>query len=344
MSVLPEPDTAEVFLPELPESPYPGLRPFDKSEWPIFFGRERMTDEVIKQLLERKLVIVHRASGDGKSSLVRAGVQARLEQQYARSGLDWRTCWMRPQNRPLANLADALVGLAPDRLSWIDVRRALNRGQKAPESLSRVLALGEEVRVCILFDQFEEMFRFEREVSRDEASLFTDYLVGFLESPPAGMHVLVTMRSEFMGECARFDGLAETINRTQYLLPRMSTDDLLRAVCEPAALNRGRVTERLAERLIADARGGQDELPLIQHGLALLWQSKPPADSERGPILDLPDYEEKGPLDHLLSEHADSVFKEAAGDSAGEKITEELFRALTDTTADGKSHPAAAAL
>jgi len=84
MSALPEPDTAELF--ELPRSPYPGLRPFDKSEWPIFFGRERMTDEVIGQLLERKLVVVHGASGDGKSSLVRAGVQARLEQQYARSG------------------------------------------------------------------------------------------------------------------------------------------------------------------------------------------------------------------------------------------------------------------
>ena len=44
------------------------------------------------------------------------------------------------------------------------------------------------------------------------------------------MHVVVTMRSEFLGECARFDGLAETINRTQYLVPRMDDDALMRAV------------------------------------------------------------------------------------------------------------------
>jgi tetratricopeptide (TPR) repeat protein len=335
-----EPDSAEFFLPELPQSPYPGLRPFEKSEWPIFFGRERMTDEVIKQLLQRQLVVVHGASGDGKSSLVRAGVQARLEQQYARSGLCWRTCEMRPRGRPLANLADAFAGLFADpaRLPWIDVRRALNHGRKAPESLSHLLALSETDRVCILFDQFEELFRFEREVSHEESSLLTDFLVGFQENPPPAMHVLVTMRSEFLGDCARFDGLAETINRTQYLLPRMTVDDLLRAVCEPAALYRGKVTEPLAERLIADARGGQDELPLVQLGLSLLWQfSAPAAVTDQGLVLDLPAYEDRGPLERLLSEHADSVLNAAAGDSAGQKIIEELFRALTDPTANGKA-------
>ena len=28
----------------LPPRPYPGLRPFEQHEWPIFFGRERMAD------------------------------------------------------------------------------------------------------------------------------------------------------------------------------------------------------------------------------------------------------------------------------------------------------------
>ena len=59
---------------DLPAEPYPGLRPFNPDEWAIFFGREPMIDEVIRLLAGQHLVVVHGASGCGKSSLVRAGV------------------------------------------------------------------------------------------------------------------------------------------------------------------------------------------------------------------------------------------------------------------------------
>jgi len=333
-------DLPDILLPELPDSPYPGLRPFEKREWPIFFGRERMTDEVVERLLRRRLVIVHGASGSGKSSLVRAGVQARLEQQHSRSELRWRTCAMRPGRSPLGNLAEALAGVG-DGLRGpptIEIRRALNRGRRAPEAIRALLRISEADRVCILLDQFEELFRFADEVSRDEASLLTDFLAAFQEAPPVGMYLLVTMRSEFLGECAGFDGLAETVNHTQYLLPRMETQDLLRAVREPAELYDGRVSERLAERLIADARAGQDELPLIQHGLLRLWVfSADPGGGKPRRALDLPEYETRGPLSRLLSDHADGVVDEAAEDAAGQTQIEELFRALTDTNAAGQA-------
>lgn len=332
-------ELAEILLPQLPPAPYPGLRPFKTDEWPIFFGRERMTDEAIALLLDHRLVVVHGASGGGKSSLVQAGVQARLQQQHARSGLRWRTCAMRPGSKCLESLTESLSEVVGD-VPRIEIRRVLNGGQDAPAALAKLLHLGEADRLCILLDQFEELFRFSREVSRDEASLLADFLVGFERAPPGGVYILVTMRSEFLGECARFDGLPETINRTQYLLPRMNTDDLLRAVREPAALYDGAVTDRLAERLVADSRGGQDELPLIQHGLSRLWHFASPATSDPdgpAPILDLPAYEKHGPLGRLLSEHADQIADGVAGDADGQRIVEELFRALTDINADGNA-------
>ena len=91
MNILEPSPLSDVFLPTLPSAPYPGLRPFESTEWPIFFGRERMTDEVIERLLRDRLVVIHGASGDGKSSLVRAGVQVRLVQKHARSGVQWRS-------------------------------------------------------------------------------------------------------------------------------------------------------------------------------------------------------------------------------------------------------------
>jgi hypothetical protein len=140
-------------------------------------------------------------------------------------------------------------------------------------------------RLCLLVDQFEELFRFEKESSREEAELFVELLVR--NNPPAAekdtqtaarnevpnVHVVITIRSEFLGECARFYGLAEAINETQYLVPRMDREGLLAAIRRPAMLYGGEVTLGLAERLIAEVAGREDELPLIQHGLMYIWSA-----------------------------------------------------------------------
>src|SRR5262249_28108262 len=160
-----ETDLLDVFVPTLPSVPYPGLRPFEKAEWPLFFGRERMTDDVIERLLRFRLVAIHGASGDGKSSLVRAGVHAQIGQKHARSGLSWLTCSARPGNEPLNNLAEALAEISP-QVEAIELRRALNQGRSAPKALARALPLQSTDRVCLLIDQFEELFRFATETNR----------------------------------------------------------------------------------------------------------------------------------------------------------------------------------
>src|SRR5262245_30346446 len=211
-------DVEGIFLPTLPRHPYVGLRPFEQTEWPIFFGRERMTEEVIQRVLSGHIVFLHGASGDGKSSLVRAGVLACLEQTHVRSGICWHTSTMRPGNNPLGNLAEAiaLVNVRDKSISQLDCLRVLNQGRNAAKELARLLSLDEGSRLCLLIDQFEEIFRFAAEENRDEASLLVDFLVGFSNDPPVGLYVIATMRSEFIAECALFDGLADVINTSQY--------------------------------------------------------------------------------------------------------------------------------
>jgi ABC-type sulfate/molybdate transport systems ATPase subunit len=62
-----------------PTRPYPGLRPFERDEDAIFFGREEQTDQLLKKLGETRFVAVLGSSGSGKSSLVFAGVLPALE-------------------------------------------------------------------------------------------------------------------------------------------------------------------------------------------------------------------------------------------------------------------------
>jgi hypothetical protein len=109
-----------------------------------------------------------------------------LEQGRARSGVRWRTCHMRPREAPVRNLVTALAeldgaGADPDRVH--EIHRRLNHGREAPAALAELLRGGRDDNICILVDQFEELFSFARQPGRDEAQLFVDFLVGLQQNP-----------------------------------------------------------------------------------------------------------------------------------------------------------------
>jgi TPR repeat protein len=323
--------------------PYPGLRAFEADEWSIFFGRERMIDEVIERLSIASLVFIHGASGSGKSSLVRAGVMPKLARQHLRHGATWLMCTIRPSSGPLWSLAAEFAGLEErgDDIERIGaIATSFNaRGASLSSIVGGLRGLAGK-NVCILVDQFEELFRFEKQAGREEAEVFVDLLTSLTAADEASsnVHVVVTMRSEFLGECARFDGLAETINQTQYLVPRMDDGALMRAVRRPAELYGGFVDEGLARRLIVSVRGRVDELPLLQHGLMMMWdvavKQTAPGESVN---LDSAIVSEAGGLAGLLSGHADKVMDAVAPDEARKRIVENVFRELTDVNAEGSA-------
>ena len=325
----------EVFAIELPARPYPGLRPFDLSEWPIFFGREVMIDAVISRLVSHQFIVVHGDSGSGKSSLIRAGVLPRLLQDQARGGARWRTCIAQPGIAPLRNLAIALArldGREDDSEYLLLLRRALQQCQRAPAALAGLMLQGGHDHLCILVDQFEEIFEAARRPDAEtEARLLADALVAMAAQPTPGLYVALTMRSEFLGACARFPGLAEAVNAHQYLLPPMGAADPLRAIREPAQLYGGDITPDLAERLAQDALG-PDGLPLVQHALMLMREQAGAAEGWR---LTAASYPADG-LASLLSGHADQVAAEVLRKlPEWPRLVEDIFRALSTVTAEG---------
>ena len=61
------------------KAPYPGLRPFERDESHLFFGRDDCVDAMIERLARTRFLAVLGSSGTGKSSLVKTGLLAGLE-------------------------------------------------------------------------------------------------------------------------------------------------------------------------------------------------------------------------------------------------------------------------
>jgi WD40 repeat protein/class 3 adenylate cyclase len=83
--------------------PYKGLVPFGAGDADVFFGREQLVEELVGRLDEAPFLAVVAPSGNGKSSLVRAGVVPVLERRDS----SLRPALFSPGEHPLAELAAA---------------------------------------------------------------------------------------------------------------------------------------------------------------------------------------------------------------------------------------------
>jgi hypothetical protein len=325
------------------EAPFPGLRPFLSYENLIFFGRDGQSNELIHRLRQNHFLAVLGSSGSGKSSLVRAGLQPDLE-----SGLmagvcpNWKIATMRPGDRPIANLAEELAKLVsdPDDVGFqvIPARSMIMTMLQASSFGLKEAALGPILEpnenLLVIVDQFEEIFRFNEEhddpQKLDEAKTFMRLLLEASSDLALPIYVVITMRSDFLGECPRFNGLAEAINMGQYLVPRLTRAQMREAITGPVAVFKEQIAPDLVIRILNDIGDNPDQLPILQHALMRTWDHHCVGDE-----IVLADYEEIGGFAHALNQHAEEIYEELDRKGLG-KLTEQLFKCLTQLEGDGK--------
>lgn len=318
-------------------NPFPGLRSFSPGEADLFFGRQRQIDELVARLKETTLIAVAGASGCGKSSLVLAGLLHELALRRAAGGEnEWRTVVMRPGNHPASNLAGPLSaalggGTANDatRAAALDGRLRLS-GIGLAEAV-RLAHLEPHVRVLVVVDQFEEIFRFRRMTDPEEAAAFVKLLLHAARDPESPVSVVLTLRSDTLGYCADFRDLPEAISHGQYLVPRLTREQRKEAIVGPVELRGFKIAPRLVQRVLNDVSDDFDDLPVMQHALTRTWRGWAAACQGSRPI-DVEDYEAIGTAANALSRHADEAYESLTG--LGE-VVEKVFRALTERVAEG---------
>ena len=115
-------------------------------------------------------------------------------------------------------------------------------------------ALAKDVKLLVVVDQFEELFRYRQLADgpradgpraggsqadglgadghgfSEEATAFVKLLLELQEQQDCPIFVVLTMRSDFLGDCTQFAGLAEAINAGLYLVPRLTPEQRRAAI------------------------------------------------------------------------------------------------------------------
>jgi hypothetical protein len=315
--------------------PYPGLRPFNEEESIFFRGREEHIETIISQLQGKKFLMITGASGDGKSSLVYAGIIPNARAGFFKAKFNnWLITDFRPERSPLKNMSVALAA----KLGYTDVdfvekelafgfSSLVNLYKKSPfyldvnsveytqtpeaeqKKLKRKAA-----NLFILVDQFEEFFTNSENYNNGKASVNAQAAVNLLletskialaEDLP--IYIVCTMRSDYVGQCAAFRGLPEYIGYSQFFVPRLKRKEVHQVIEEPAVLSGNKISNRLIETLINEC-DGPDQLPILQHALNRLWRAHVEDGAEE---MDIIHYAKVGGIDRaMLPEEQKEEFKD----------------------------------
>ena len=334
----------------LQTNPFPGLRPFREEEEYLFFGRESQVDAMVNKLAATHFLAVVGTSGSGKSSLVNCGLRPALHRGFlARAGTAWRMAQFRPGSDPLRAMARALAqdgvlfrGYEAGSVTLAEmIETTLRMSKLGLIDIYEQARLSAEVNLLVVVDQFEELFRYRQlgaatpgHVSglSEDAIAFVNLLLEVREQATCPISVVLTMRSDFLGDCAQFPGLAEAINAGQYLVPRLTRDERRAAISGPMGVGGAEIAPVLLTRLVNDVGDNPDQLSILQHALNRTWAHWQHESGGTGP-LDLTHYDAIGTMARALDEHAEQAYAEL-GTVRQQQICEKLLKALTDKATD----------
>ncbi|MEM7127577.1 MAG: hypothetical protein AAF702_14690 [Chloroflexota bacterium] len=249
-------------------NPYLGLAAFTYSERDRYAGREDEIEQAVQRLTapgsQRVLLFVTGASGSGKSSFAQAGLVPALEKHYHEQNFTLRRAVFRPGDSPLAGLTQALRTLNIP-VDGIFEPAAVYQLAPSPRPLD-----ANQISVLII-DQFEEVFR---PSNANQLETFFQILVDLLPFRESLLHVLVTMRTDYLPDLFAHQALHE-IAKIGIELREMSEDELKQAIQRPIHAMHPDAGKRFQSALLnqvaADAAKDSAFLPLLQVTLEELW-------------------------------------------------------------------------
>lgn len=271
------------------DNPYLGLHAFSPQQKQYFHGRDRAIRALLDRLSQSRFLAVLGASGCGKSSLVKAGVLPRFQQEQILGSHQWYIESFTPGNYPLEIINDKL-----DSLHSVSLNQPF----------------------VLFIDQFEEVFTLCKDDK--ERCAFFRLLAAEVNSSEHQGRFIVALRSDFLDRCAKYTPIADLINSTtsisNYLVEPLDIPELTAAIQEPAKLHGVSFEAGLVESMVEDVISQPGALPLLQYALRELWRVCIEKPESPQPLLNWRGYQKIGRVGGALNNQATRLYNSFASE------------------------------
>ncbi|MEB3231313.1 MAG: pentapeptide repeat-containing protein, partial [Leptolyngbyaceae bacterium] len=123
--------------------------------------------------------------------------------------------------------------------------------------------------LIILVDQFEEIYTLCPDTQHRDA--FVANLLHAAGDRTQHVSVILTLRSDFLGETQQHLALNALISEQGYFVPMMQPEELKGAIAEPARRAGHELDPATIQLLVEQTQGRQGTLPLLQVALTRMW-------------------------------------------------------------------------
>ncbi|WP_405593975.1 WD40 repeat domain-containing protein [Streptomyces sp. NBC_01410] len=352
------------------ECPYLGLAPFGQEQTEVFYGREKLTAQLVHTLADRLdrpgILIVSGASGAGKSSLVRAGLLPALaDGALSAESAQWPVAVMHPTSQPRDELARALAKVAGRDPAGI--RAAL---ESAPERAHTVVrdvvdahaataqttAGSTGDRLVLVVDPLEQLFTLPGAPqpdsgpssgpgSVDSAERQRADVIAALhaaatlpcgpDGEPAAL-VIAVIRSDFLPACAAYPELAEAATDGLFLVGPMTAPQMRLTITGPAERAGLQIAPSLVDAILAELPASLTDGGYEVGALPLLSEAMRVTWQHReGNELTSRGYELSGGVAHAIQTSAEAVYSDLT--PAQQAAARQVFLRLTRITSDGQA-------
>ncbi|AFZ21769.1 nSTAND1 domain-containing NTPase [Allocoleopsis franciscana] len=286
----PQPDTTN-----LRDNPYRGLLAFREIDGDRFFGRETQIEQLWEKFCHLhehqstvRVLPIYGPSGSGKSSLARAGLIPALGKKPLPGRDHARLAVLVPGTHPLEALATVLARIVKNDSTPVEKAQEFERvlATKSDagnyEGLRRIADVLPDIEfspLIILVDQFEEVYTYafslektEREAFIAERDAFIENLLCAAAEPTKRVSVILTLRSDFLGDTQQHPRLNKLFSTQGFLVPIMQPEELEIAIAKPAEQAGNKLDKAIVKLLVEQTQGREGALPLLQFALTRIWE------------------------------------------------------------------------
>ena len=311
-----------------PPIPYKGLASFEMEDEPLLTGRNDDILECFNFLNQdaRRILMMHGASGAGKSSFLKAGlVPHLLRNKY--TFLNSETYIIKCSSNPLQEVISSVQHYLAKKTNDLNqISNCTNRCDWLLAAFRFIEGIDTSVNgYVIIIDQVEEVLTQRNQYEKiDGRSEFFEFLAAFSRSGISRVKIVISLRTDYFGrffdDCSQ-RGL-DVLRTGSFYLKELFGEQLREAIIRPASdkfidnygvprdIYKFYFEEKLVSELIKDLNApdlGSAVLPVMQIVCLTLYSFRKSNTSDNIDVITLEDYKSIGPIRDQIILHIDNT-------------------------------------